>query len=334
MIFLIILLLGIYAFIVVFIYQEIMHSKINIFLKFFFVFFLVIFLMSVAYYREKQIAKDSLEGSILSPIAAPIEQGVAMIHYVTKVQRLESVIKPVFQNEEGIYAVGIKNLKTGDEYYYNESKRFKSASIYKLWVMATVFQFIQDGKITPTKVLSQDIASLNKVFGIASESAELKEGGITRTVMDAVEDMIEYSSNYAAYLLTYTIKVAPITNMLRTLELNDSKMSGEPYTTVTDIVHFYEKLYKGQIVSQSASKEMLEILKKQQLNDRIPKYLPKGTVVAHKTGELDGVKHNAGIVYSPKGDYIIVLFSDTDLPLHAAEVEAQISKKAWDYFNN
>jgi len=289
--------------------------------------------MSVAYYREKQIAKDSLEGSILSPIAAPIEQGVAMIHYVTKVQRLESVIKPVFQDEKGVYAIGIKNLKTGDEYYYNEKKRFTSASIYKLWVMATVFQFIQDGKLTPTKVLSQDIASLNKIFGIASESAELKEGGISLTVIEAVERMIEISSNYAAYLLTYTVKVTPITNMLRTLGLDDSRMSGEPYTTVKDIVIFYEKLYKGQIVSPTASKEMIEILKKQTLNDRIPKYLPENTVIAHKTGELDGVKHNAGIVYSPKGDYIIVLFSDTDLPLHAAEIEAQISKKAWDYFN-
>ncbi len=334
MIFLIILLLAIYVFIAIFIYQELIHSKINTFLKFFFVIFLIIFLMSVAYYRGKQISKNSLEGSILSPIAAPIQQGINVFHYVTKVQRLESVIKPIFENEKGDYGVGIKNLKTGDEYFYNETKSFKTASIYKLWVMATVFKYIQDGKLTPNQVLSQNISSLNRAFGIASESAELTDGGITRTVMNAVEDMIEFSSNYAAYLLTYNIKVEPINNMIHSLGMNDSNMADDPYSTVADTVLFYEKLYKGEIVNPEASRQMLEILKKQQLNDRIPKYLPDGTIVAHKTGELYGFKHNAGIVYSTHGDYIIVLFSNTQLPAHAAEVEAQISKKAWEYFNN
>lgn len=310
-----------------------MNSKINILLKFFFVLFLVVFLMSVAYYREKQISKDSLEGSILSPLAAPIQQGVAIIHYITKVQRLESAIKPVFRNEEGTYAIGIKNLKTGDEYYYNQTRKFDAASIYKLWVMATVFQFIQEGKLSPTKVLSQDIASLNKTFGIASESAELKEGAISLTAIDAVEQMIEISSNYAAYLLTSIVKVTPITIFINLLGLTHSSMEADPYTTVADITLFYEKLYKGEIVSPTASAEMLAILKKQQLNDRIPKYLSDGVDIAHKTGELETVKHDAGIVYSPKGNYIIVLMSDTNSPAHAAEIEAQISKKAWEYFN-
>lgn len=334
MIFLIILLLSIYVFIAIFIYQELMHSKINTLLKFFFVLFLVIFLMSVAYYREKKISKNSLEQSILSPIAAPIKQGIAIIHYVTKVQRLESIIKPIIQNEKGIYAIGIKNLKTGDEYYYNETQKFQTASIYKLWVMATVFQFIQDGKLQVDQTLSQNVTTLNQAFEIASSSATLQEGAITMTVNDAIEQMVEISSNYAAYLLTYAVKINPVNNFIHSLGLSNSNMESDSYTTIADTVLFYEKLYKGEIVSPIASKKMLEILKKQQLNDRIPKYLPSEIDIAHKTGELDTVKHDAGIVYSPKGEYIIVLMSDTDDLTHAAEIEAQISKKVWEYFNN
>ena len=290
--------------------------------------------MSVAYYREKQISRNSFEGNILSPLASPIEKGIAAIHYVTKVQRLESAIKPVFQNEKGTYAVGIKNLKTGEEYFYNEKKGFQTASIYKLWVMATVFQYIQDGKLSPDQVLSQDIPTLNKIFGIASESAELKDGTITFTIENAITQMIDISSNYAAYLLNVAVSTTNVNNFIHDLGMTGSNMNSDSYTTVNDTVLFYEKLYKGEIVTPDASLHMLEILKNQELNDRIPKYLPSEIDIAHKTGELDTVKHDAGIVYSPKGDYIIVLMSDTDNLTHAAEVEAQISKKAWAYFNN
>ena len=71
---------------------------------------------------------------------------------------------------------------------------------------------------------------------------------------------------------------------------------------------------------------MIELLKRQELNDRIPKNLPKSAPVAHKTGELGGAKHDAGIVFTKKGDYILILMSDTNVPQNAAEVEAKISR--------
>jgi beta-lactamase class A len=105
-------------------------------------------------------------------------------------------------------------------------------------------------------------------------------------------------------------------------------------TTAKDIASFYKLLYNGKLIDEQSSQQMLEILKRQKLNDRIPKYLPNQTIIAHKTGELDGVKHDAGIVFTPKGDYIIVLMSDTANELVAAEIEANVSKAVWEYFNH
>jgi beta-lactamase class A len=75
-------------------------------------------------------------------------------------------------------------------------------------------------------------------------------------------------------------------------------------------------------------------LKNQQLNNKLPKLLEKETVIAHKTGELESFSHDAGIVYSDNGDYIIVIMSETDNRNRANDTIAQISKEVYDYFNN
>lgn len=289
-----------------------------------------------SYVREMGVPSDSPEQQILSPLAAPIVKGVETVRHVIRSKEIEQIVKEETEKYDGDYAIAIKNFNTGEEYFLNENKRFSSASLYKLWVMGEVFDQIEEGKLTLETKLSDSIENLNKRFGLASDSAELKEGTISRTVEDALEDMITVSANYPAYLLTSKVGSKNIRQFLADNGLSDSNvgtLTTEPYTTALNTFLLYEKLYKKELVNTSSSNQMLEILKRQQLNDRIPKYLPKRTVIAHKTGELFGNKHNAGIVFSPKGDYIIVLMSKTNSETKAAEVEAQISKRVWEYFN-
>ena len=54
--------------------------------------------------------------------------------------------------------------------------------------------------------------------------------------------------------------------------------------------------------------------KRQTDNDSIPGDLPQGTVVAHKTGEVSDVRHDGGIVYTPKGAYVLVIFTRNYTP--------------------
>ena len=81
-------------------------------------------------------------------------------------------------------------------------------------------------------------------------------------------------------------------------------------TTAADMAHFFEELLAGTVVSQRTSAEMLTLLSKQQISDRIPADLPSGTRVAHKTGDLDGLLHDAGVIYAPKGPVIVVVMCD------------------------
>lgn len=288
--------------------------------------------MFSAFLKVQNAEEGTLESTILTPLAAPIEKSIETYKNITRSRELEQIVKDTLAQENGTYAVVIKNLKTGENYAMNETRKFDSASLYKLWTMGTVYQQIEDGKLTRDKELSMSIEELNRIFNLG-EDAEQTEGAISRTVQEAVEQMITISHNYSALLLTYTVKNASVKKFLLDNHLTASNTGSPPRTTAKDTADYYEKLYKGQLVSEAASKEMLEILKRQQLNDRIPKYLPEATVVAHKTGELGAVKHDAGIVFSSRGDYIIVVFSETSSQAHAAEVEAKLSQKVWEYFD-
>jgi beta-lactamase class A len=64
----------------------------------------------------------------------------------------------------------------------------------------------------------------------------------------------------------------------------------------------------------------------------LPVGLPAGTVIAHKTGDLDSFTHDAGIVYGPKTNYLVVVMSGPwDNPGNAPSQFADLSGKIWSY---
>lgn len=245
--------------------------------------------------------------------------------------KLSEIIEPILENEKGEYSVFIENLSTGESFQLNSDKKMLAASLYKLWVMGSVYEKLSADGIKRKTVLSEEIPKLNEAFDIATESAELKEGSIAMTVEQALYEMITVSHNYAALLLSRAVRLSSVAEFMEENNYQHSSLN-PPTTNARDIAAFFKDLYEKKLVSMEASEEMLELLKQQEMDDRIPKYLPPETVIAHKTGELDGVKHDAGIVYSDKGDYIIVLMSDTGDQTNAAEVEARISGAVYDYF--
>lgn len=247
---------------------------------------------------------------------------------------LKNVVENTLSGVKGEYGIAVKNLKTGEKYYFNEHKSFETGSLYKLWIMATIFKQIQDGKLTEDQVLSEDIVSLNEKFNIDPELAELTEGTVTLTVGDALNQMITISHNYASLLLTEEIKLSSVAAFLKDNGFTESAVGtsgGAPVSTPSDIALFYEKLYQGKLANPQYTQEMVDLLKNQQSDDGLPKYLPD-VIVAHKTGDIGWFKHDAGIVYPDKGAYIIVVMSESDYPPGAQERIALVSKAVFNYF--
>lgn len=298
------------------------------FVLFFVVFGILVYLIQRLSLYSPQVAK------VVTPVVKPITQSVEGIVTHSQDLGLQKVVTQSLAGTQGEYGIYIKNLKTGEEYTQNEHEVFETASLYKLWVMAVVEEDIHNGSLKPTDELDASVEDLNQEFDIASEEAELTDGDIDTTVQNALTQMITISNNYSALILTDKIQLSSLNNFLREYNFSESKAGSPPTSTPADIEKFFDMLYKGEIVSPEYSQQMLDLLKQQQINDRIPKYLPQRTVVAHKTGELDGYKHDAGIVYTPKGDYIFVAMSNSNDPLSAAERIALLSKAVYDYFQS
>lgn len=291
---------------------------------------IVVFLFILARHIFKN--ESRVTASIISPLAAITSQLPIKKQYDNS--GLENAVKSALEGSRGIYGVALKNLKTGQTYYRDEHKAFDAASLYKVWIMATAFQQIADGKVKSDQILSQDVAVLNDKFKIASDAAELSEGRVSYKVEDALKQMITISHNYAALLLSEKVRLANVKSFLAAFGFSESAVGIPPKTTARDTALFFEKLYKGEIGNTESTQEMLELLKGQRLNNKIPKYLPKNVVTAHKTGEFGSFTHDAGIIYTPKGDYVIAVLSESNSPNGAEERIAQVSRAVYEYFIN
>lgn len=245
---------------------------------------------------------------------------------------LKEAVESALSGSRGTYGIVIKNLKTKETYSLKENKTFEPGSLYKVWIMAVAFDQIEKGSLREDEVLSKDVSVLNEKFNISSESAEMTKGRVTLTVKDALTQMITISHNYAALLLSERIKLSEVKLFLKKHGLNQSGVGDPPVTTPSDMALFFEKLYKGELASRENTEKMLTLLKKQQLNKGLPGFLPQNVEVAHKTGDIGWFKHDAGIVYTPNGDYVIVILSESNFPEGAQERIAEISKAVYEYF--
>jgi beta-lactamase class A len=266
-----------------------------------------------------------------------IEQKVLSIanEEINADSKLGIVVRQALIDTTGEYSIVVKHLQTDEIYSLNAHETYDAGSLYKLWVMAEVFEQIKEGKISEDEELATNIEELNKKFRIASDAAELTEGEINFTIGSALRQMITISHNYAALSLTEKVRLTNVKNFLTDNGFNESKVGTDgssPTTTASDIALFLEKLYKEELADSLSSEKMLDLLKSQQLNNKLPKYLPESTLIAHKTGEIGEFSHDAGIVYTTSGEYIIVVLSKSDYPPGAEERIAEISRAVYEYF--
>lgn len=295
---------------------------------------LILFLIPLSVYRlSSSQNKEQPRKIILAAVATPSQAPTQ----IPKAQPDQLVAK-YLANQDGRFAVVVKNLKTGESFSYNSKDKYDSASLYKLWVMAVAFQKIKDGTLDENETLSASTKNLDDILSTTiptptpRDFTPIKESKkINMKVKEAMGKMITVSDNYAAFLLVSRLGSSSISTFLKDYGFESSNFNQPPQTSADDIALFFEKLYKGEIIDQDYSEKMLNLLKQQTLNDRLPKYLPWETYIAHKTGELFESKHDGGIVYTPKGDYILVVLSETSNSASAAHNIAEFSKQVYDY---
>ena len=159
--------------------------------------------------------------------------------------------------------------------------------------------------------------------------------------------MIIKSSNLATNLVIDLVGAKNVNNTMRQMGANDIQVlrgveDNKAYrkginntTTAYDQMLIFSEMANGKIVSQESSDAMISILIDQKFNDKIPAKLPNNVKVAHKTGWITGVNHDAGIVLLPDGrKYVLVLLSkDLEDDQAAVQSMAKVSRMIYQYFD-
>jgi len=232
-------------------------------------------------------------------------------------QELQQRIKHELGQFKGEAGIVVKDLETGWELSYEKAKLFPSASLPKIPLMAVCFLAADQGRIK----LDRNIAlkSSDKLTG----SGVLKDmpAGTVFSVERLIGLMIYDSDNTATNIITNLIGIDYLNSMFKAFGLKNTVLSRkiadyqlrdqgiENYTTAEDMAFLLDKMYHRAIGNKSVSDQCIGMLKLTRTNDRIPKYLPVDITIAHKTGLEKEVCHDAGIVFTKKGDFIICVLT-------------------------
>ena len=216
-------------------------------------------------------------------------------------------------------AVSLADFETGQEFQYHSDRWFHAASTIKLAILIGVFGAIHRGDLLPqsrvhvrNRFLSAYDGSPYRVRLDRDANPDVhREIGRTLRVSELAEAMITTSSNLATNLLLDLLGLDVLQQTLDGFGLHgvDLRRGVEDElafdhginnrVTARGLVGLLQLIGEERAFSPTLSRAMVDILHAQQFKSGIPAGLPRNAKVAHKTGEISTIAHDAGLVYMP-----------------------------------
>lgn len=242
-------------------------------------------------------------------------------------ESLDARVKAELQNFSGKAWIYAKNLDTGKDYALRADEQVRTASTIKLAIMTGVFYQIAQGKLNWTDEFVLTKERKQGGAGVLSEFSDNTKIDL-RT---AVNLMIVVSDNTATNLILDKIGTDSVNAFIESLGLKQTRSLrkiggggdarvlteiplyrnfGIGVSSPKDMVRLLEMLENGEVVSREASAEMLNILKRQQFKNGIGRNLPDTIQSASKSGALDRLRSDVGIIYTRRGRIAMALTTD------------------------
>ncbi|MCO5176810.1 MAG: class A beta-lactamase-related serine hydrolase [Thermomicrobiales bacterium] len=271
---------------------------------------------------------------------------------------LQGEIDALIADVDGLTAIEIEDPDGTTLATSNAYEQLEAASLYKLAIMVETYRQRQMGMLTFDDAVVLEPYHFSQGEDVYTED----EIGYTVDVGSLLESMITLSSNVAATALLEYVGTDNINETLASLGLTSTEIRWYPgpggsiendsgrallgvsdgrmladlradqafnVTSAADVAALMRMLLAGEVVDAESSQEMIDLLARQQINDRLPAYLPEGTEVAHKTGNLDGLMHDAGIIFAPAGPVIVVVMTEDVDEWVSTDLIAQIGLLAY-----
>jgi len=242
---------------------------------------------------------------------------------------LDTQIRAEVANFKGKVYLFARNLDTGETYSYSGDERVRTASTIKIAIMIEAWARVAEGKAKWTDELVLTKAARFSGSGILPEMSD----GLRLSLQDCVRLMMLLSDNTATNMVLDYLGTDSVNERMNSLgfkstrlmrrvgsggdtregKIADNKRFGLGATTPHEMVDILEKLERGQIINAAASKEMIDLMKREQARFAIGRTIPD--TIATKYGALDALRSCVGIVYSKQGRIAMAITAD-DMPVN------------------
>ena len=239
---------------------------------------------------------------------------------------LQASIGPLVDAHEGQVAVAIKHFDSGTTFLHQADRPMPTASLIKFPLMVATYQAVEEGRLKLERMIT--LHEQDKVPGSGILTPNFS-AGTTLSLHDAVRLMIAHSDNTATNLVIEQVGLGATTELMEKLGCPNTRLHSKVFkretsiapersrqfglgsTAAADMLKLLELLHQEQLVSQSASQQMVQHLLTCTDTTRLTRLLPSDTQAAHKTGFVSAVRTAAGLIESPGGTIgICVLTSD------------------------
>ena len=207
---------------------------------------------------------------------------------------LEETVDRFVAEQSVPFSVVARRLPSGPEVARLADRKVQSASLYKLFVARELLRRIHARTMDP------------------AAPAVPASDGAARTVADCVRDMIVVSDNPCGVWGLALVGSGRLDAALSRDGFPGTSLASPQQTTAADVARFFERARDGTLLGpggEAATAELYGLLRAQRVNDRLPRGLPPGATIAHKTGDRLHWAHDAGIISTPGGEVLLVVLS-------------------------
>ena len=265
-------------------------------------------------------------------------------------QRIDAAAR---KSDARAIAVALHDAESGAELQYDADRWFHGASTIKIAILLAVYGEIDRGRLAPqsrlhvrNRFLSAYDGSPFRILADRDADSEVHASiGKTMRVSELALHMIAMSSNLATNLLLDLIGLETVQRTIERFGLTgldirrgveDEKAFEHDIVnrvTANGLVGLLRLIAEERAYSPELSREMLDILHQQEFKKGIPARLPRDVRVAHKTGDISSVAHDAGVVYAPgRKPYVVAILTEwaADAGRRSPTI-ASISHAVYDY---
>lgn len=249
-------------------------------------------------------------------------------------KKLNNLVQSELNNGLSAASVIIKDSASGQTLQFNPDQVYSSASLYKIFVLWRVQEEIEAGRLSDDALIPYLTYTEDDTGGTDQPTQPTQPTAAgTISVADARRLMITISDNASAWSLGFYLGWYNIDAMLNSHGFSATQVDIDtPVTNAAEVNRFFEELYNHTLDSALGDNDyevMIDLFKNQGINNKLPLGLPDGVTIAHKTGDLGDVNHDAGIIYTPDGRAIFITVMTEGYSDASTDLMQQAASFAW-----